>query len=384
MNYKSYPIGVHVNENSVKVLEGIVQHDNGNLFQIQLYDGTEAFDFSGYSVINAAIIRPDETPLADIWTAITAEQADNGEQSVIADEDTTGDVESHTFLAIQYLDPKNGRITLQVGGEATAQVGMNRMVLEIYSDDVVLTTARINYNVVETANKVSASILQNSGGYAALQDLLTECASIIDAERERGNQEAIRREQETARQASVGQMLSDLNEYVSTLSANLEIAQEAAVTSQSWAQSSQAIAIADLPQALQDAINAASASAATINGLTQRLTALEAKTARLSLASETGYIDIPTTDDLSIANYFSAHTTAGALVLNTDDGALYVGTGSGSYTMVKDPDAFPGYIASAEAPTNTDALWVDTANGGLLKYYNGSEWTEMKSIAVFG
>lgn len=378
MNYKSFPIGVHVNENSVKVLEGIVQHDNANLFQIQLYDGTDAFDFSGYSVINAAIIRPDETPIADIWTMNSEEEYER------ADEATTGDVESHTFLAIQYLDPKNGRITLQVGGEATAHVGLHRMALEIYSDDAVLTTARINYNVVESANRVGASILQNAEGYVALQDLLIQCSEMIAAEAERVNQEAARNDQESARQANVAQMLDNLSEYVTTLSQALESAQAAARSAQSWAQASQAIAVEGLPQALQDAIRNAEASAATINDLQGRIAEVESKTYRVGLDDEGGYIYLPVVTDSTIASYFSGNTTAGAVALNSTNGAIYVGTGAGSYRVVADPDAFPGYTAVGTAPTDTGCLWIDTSQGGQMKYYTNGEWVAVKSIAVFG
>jgi antirestriction protein len=384
MNYKSYPVGVHTNENSVKVLEGIVQYDNANLFQIQLYDGAEAFDFSGYSVINVAIVRPDETPIADIWTAITAEQADNGEQSVLADETTTGGTESHTFLAIQYLDPVNGRITLRVGGEATAQVGLHRMVLEIYAGDAVLTTARINYNVVETANKVGTSILQKSEGYVALQDLVTECASIIEAERERGNQEAIRQDQEAARQTSVSEMLATLATYMSTLSQAIERAEDAAAAAQQYASLASAVSIDDFPANLKAAVISANENIEDLAEVQARVSTLETKSARFNLSSDDGYLYLPVVTSATISSYFSGHTTVGAVVLNSTDGALYIGTGSGAYRIVKDPDAFPGYVVAAAEPTNTEYLWIDSGSGNLMKYYDNGDWVETKSVAVFG
>ena len=33
-----------------------------------------------------------------------------------------------------------------------------------------------------------------------------------------------------------------------------------------------------------------------------------------------------------------------------------------------------GMVAQATAPTNTKLLWIDTSNGGVIKYYNGTEW----------
>ena len=215
MNYKSFPIGIHINENSVKMLDGIVQNDDGNLFQVQLYSGTKAYDFSGYSLINATIVRPDETVIADIWPlsesgeTTTAEEEEAVQDVIVQaaeDEDTTSDTASgddeetvtegsHTFLAIQHLDPENGRITLKVGGMATSMVGLHRMALEIYSSDARVTTARINYRVVESLNNVDESILTTDENYVALQSLLSECANIIAEEQERSNQEAQRQDE---------------------------------------------------------------------------------------------------------------------------------------------------------------------------------------------
>lgn len=371
MNYKGFPIGVHLNENSVKVLEGIVQHDNGNLFQIQLYDGTDAFDFTGYSLINAVLIRPDETTLADIWSADIEETEEE-------------ETESHTFLAIQYLDAKNGRITLKVGGEATEQVGLHRMAIEIYSDGVLLTTARINYNVVRSLNEMPQSILQNSEGYAALQNLLAQVATIVESERERSNQEMIRQEQETERQTRVIGLVQELTEFVSTIRADLEIAQAAAEDSKAWARTAQALVTEDLPQALQDAINNAAASAATINDLTGRIGVLESKTTRLNLNNEEGFLNVPVVTSSTIAAYFTANNAPGAVVFNSTDGALYVGRGSGNYVVVKDPDAFPGYIRTYTEPEDTDYLWIDAGDGNQMKFYHNDEWVPVKSIAVFG
>lgn len=38
------------------------------------------------------------------------------------------------------------------------------------------------------------------------------------------------------------------------------------------------------------------------------------------------------------------------------------------------------YSYGATAPTNTKLLWIDTSLGGVLKYYNGSAWTAIKSV----
>lgn len=37
------------------------------------------------------------------------------------------------------------------------------------------------------------------------------------------------------------------------------------------------------------------------------------------------------------------------------------------------------YSASTTAPSNTKLLWIDTGNGGIMKYYNGSAWVAIAS-----
>lgn len=32
------------------------------------------------------------------------------------------------------------------------------------------------------------------------------------------------------------------------------------------------------------------------------------------------------------------------------------------------------------APTDTSGLWVDTANGNVIKFFNGSEWTTCAAV----
>lgn len=49
-------------------------------------------------------------------------------------------------------------------------------------------------------------------------------------------------------------------------------------------------------------------------------------------------------------------------------GGPLVGTGSSG-----------GFKASNVAPTNTRYLWIDTGNGNLLKYYNGSKWVPISA-----
>lgn len=39
-----------------------------------------------------------------------------------------------------------------------------------------------------------------------------------------------------------------------------------------------------------------------------------------------------------------------------------------------------GIVIGATAPSNTKVLWIDTGNGGIAKYYNGSAWVTVASV----
>ena len=38
-----------------------------------------------------------------------------------------------------------------------------------------------------------------------------------------------------------------------------------------------------------------------------------------------------------------------------------------------------GSYVGSSAPSDTNILWIDTGNGGVMKYYNGSSWTPIAS-----
>lgn len=38
-----------------------------------------------------------------------------------------------------------------------------------------------------------------------------------------------------------------------------------------------------------------------------------------------------------------------------------------------------GIHIGTSAPSSTSKLWIDTGNGGIAKYYNGSAWTTVKA-----
>lgn len=39
-----------------------------------------------------------------------------------------------------------------------------------------------------------------------------------------------------------------------------------------------------------------------------------------------------------------------------------------------------GFVVASSAPSNTSKLWVDSGNGGIMKYYNGSAWKACPAV----
>lgn len=84
----------------------------------------------------------------------------------------------------------------------------------------------------------------------------------------------------------------------------------------------------------------------------------------------------------SITDAIIKHDT----LVNTEDGAhgfryyqseLQYKNGS-SWTTIE--TGVGGSYVGATAPANTEILWVDTSNGGVLKYYNGTAWVATRSV----
>lgn len=51
---------------------------------------------------------------------------------------------------------------------------------------------------------------------------------------------------------------------------------------------------------------------------------------------------------------------------------------------IMEPASGKCYQAGETAPDDTDLLWIDTANGNLIKFHNGTDWETTSAIAVWG
>lgn len=149
---------------SRNVLRGIVQYDTLNEVNIRLFDGSKAFNYEGYTNIIFRVLKPDGTAYID----------SEGE-NVIA------------------TAPLSGIVTVILKGQATVAAGVCQGVIEIYSGNERMTSARLNYEVFSALNTHETTEVENQ--YPVFQRLLSDLSE-LEATIELA--ESIRRAAETA------------------------------------------------------------------------------------------------------------------------------------------------------------------------------------------
>ena len=70
--------------------------------------------------------------------------------------------------------------------------------------------------------------------------------------------------------------------------------------------------------------------------------------------------------------------SAGEPGFDIENGQMYIGDGVKNVLINGSP-----FIAQATAPDDTNKLWIDTAHGNAIKYYDGTKWTGT-ATATFG
>lgn len=63
----------------------------------------------------------------------------------------------------------------------------------------------------------------------------------------------------------------------------------------------------------------------------------------------------------------------------TDDLATVAKTGDYE-DLTNKPTIHGGTYINSTAPSDTTLFWIDTANGGILKYHNGTSWIPVKAV----
>lgn len=344
MNYKEFNISLPINTNNVAVVDGLIQYDTANIVNVRLMDGIEPFDFTGYTDVYIEILKPDGTHI----------------QACVADDpEITGD---NNPYSIHVVDPKEGRISFNLQGQATILTGTHFGQVMITSGGKILTSARINYYVGDTLQSDDdLDEVTSSGDYASLRAMIARNSAIATAERDRIDAETLRRLAELAREERIEELEDYITNYLNNAVAYVEQTEDYMEEAEKFAQ------LAQNPSA----------------------EIIEQLIAQLDLASET-YVDdsIDTaTKDFDAGNYTDGADAkkllkarrgneadipaleVGEFGFSTDAGIAYIGGNSGNI-------ALNGvYVAQETAPDRHDILWVDTASGSAVKYWNGNAWT---------
>lgn len=83
-------------------------------------------------------------------------------------------------------------------------------------------------------------------------------------------------------------------------------------------------------------------------------------------------------DEPSLRTFASRIKTAVIAHIPTKTSQL---TNDSGFVTRNDISTSGGTIVSNTAPTgNASTLWIDTGNGGIAKYWNGSAWVAVKSV----
>lgn len=324
MNKKYFNVPVYLKDNNARIVEGVIQHDTADLFNIKLYDGTEAFDFSGYSMVILTVIRPDATEYID----------------------STGE-----YLDI--IDAAEGRMALTLPPALTSQPGMHFCSVSVYSNGWKLATARFNYYVQGSLSDGSG--MTGESEYPVMQKLLAQMALIIDAEQMRMESEALRVQAENSR-----------------ASENVGIVAQATASAQ---------AALGYAKAAEDWYNLLVNYAGDLTGVTLNGIATKQELADALAAIDCGLFGGSVYKSLQVLRGNMENLPVlkdGELGYAYDRRELYVGH-EGQNVLLNGPC----FIAQATAPNDHGKLWVDTGNGNAIKFYNGNEWVST-STATFG
>ncbi len=324
MNKKYFNVPVYLKDNNARIVEGVIQGDTADLFNIKLYDGTEAFDFTGYSMLILTVIKPDATEYIDT----TGEYLDN-------------------------IDPAEGRMAFTLPPSLTGQAGMHFCSVSIYANGVKLTTARFNYYVQNELSDGSGMIGENE--YPVMQKLLAQMALIVDAEQMRAEAEYLRVLQENQR-------VSETSGIVAKASASEKAAAGYATAAQDW---------------YNLLVNyAGDITGADLNGIATKqelATAIAAIDCGLFGGSVYKALQVMRGDMKNLPTLKD-----GELGYAKDTKELYIGA-DGNNELLNGPC----FVLQATEPADTSKLWIDTGNGNAIKVFDGNTWVST-STATFG
>ena len=343
MNQKDFNVSLPIDTNNVRIFDGVVQYDTANIVHLRLMNGTEPFDFTGYTEVFIEILKPDGT---HIQTCVTDDPEINDDNNP---------------YCIQVVDPKEGRISFTLQGQATILTGTHFGQIMITSDGKILTSARINYYVGDTLQSdADPSEVTSSGEYASLRTLIARNSAIATAERDRVDAETQRELAEQRREETVQEQVAYIQEYLSRAEGYVSQTEDYMELAQQYAELAQNPS-AEIMQSLISSLDLASetyvdtqVSQATKNFDAGSYTDTDENKKLLKVRRGTS-ADAPALDE-------------GELGYSTDTKRLIIGTSAGNIPVNG------VFVASPTAPSETHILWIDTSAGGVIKYHDGSAW----------
>ena len=317
MNKKEFNVSVSTRDNSAKVVNGVIQYDTGNLFNIIILEGAKPFDFTGYSNVVIEVLKPDGTVFVD---------GDGG--------------------SLDVLDAEGGLVAFTPQPQCVLLTGMHFVVVSIYSNGVKVTTARFNYYVSESMDDGQGDDIASTSEYPVLQLLIAQNSSIIEAEQLRRIAEQLRQEAEAGRTnetsgilAQAQQAIEQAQSYVNNVKNWYDLFMSAAGDI-GGVDLSTVVTQTNLSDALKD-IDCGEFSG-TAN-----------KTLHIQRGNAT---NLPTLTD-------------GELGYVKDTKELHIGTSAGNVHLNK-----PCFVAQATAPEDRTIIWIDTGNNNTTKFWDGTAW----------
>ena len=338
MNYKEFNIAPPIRDNNVVLIEGLVRGDTANIVNVRLMDGTEPFDFTGYTEVFGEILKPDGTHVQACATG---------------DPEIDNNTNPYT---IQIVNPSEGRISFTLKGQATILTGTYFGQLVIMGDGESLSTTRFNYHVKETVatDDVSEEV-SSTEDYASLQNMIAQNSLIsgheelrIDAETTRNNNETLREERMEEIEARAQTFFNNSDSYLEQAEYYMQKAYEYYLNTREPSAEIMAELAQDLDLASEEYVNE------MVNGINHNGGTFDSLNTLIQLRHGSG-TNIP---DLEL----------GEPAWSVDAKTLYIGGEEG-------PVPINGtFVASLTEPERHDVLWIDLSAGGSIKYHDGTTW----------
>lgn len=235
---------------------------------------------------------------------------------------------------LKVVDAASGYLTYAPVGEVTRLKGLYFCAVSIYTNGVKTTTSRFSYNVSDGI--MDDTSIDKEEFYPVLLNLVNEVSTYKAAE-------AARELAETARENSTNGIVATATGILNDIEDKLG-------------------QIEDLYNAFLSIAHEITGSSFDVTSLVTQQT-LEARLENIYPVKISAAADIGTLQDHELA-------------YTTDTGQIYIGASGNKVLNQKE------VIISDTAPTLQTVLWIDTINK-KVKYFNGTEWTETKSLAVY-